>query len=316
MEETQAPAPPEKTGLVEISSADLRKMSEDFDSGEPPTSETDSADPLATAPEEPKAEGESPLEVPEPSDDPAPTEELAEKPKTRQDKERERRDRSWKALNESKTEFNAQKEALAKERDELSQLKSQYDLGLKTEKPAQPESESTPEASVDDWMALAEDYDAEGLDDMATLAREKAAQARVTSPQKQVQQVDQDAVQAKYSSNLSRMVTENPDLSNADSDLYKGVAEVLKTRPQLRQYADGIVDAVQYVKTHLAANRVSDLEAALADKESQIDNLNRKLTPSSSEAGVISAGEKSFDNMNSAEQATALRKQAMAMDAR
>jgi predicted RNase H-like nuclease (RuvC/YqgF family) len=319
MQTLEAPAPTENTGLVEISSTDLRQMAENFDiSGEPPKSEIDSADPLATAPEEPKADGEPSQEVPKPSDEPKPTEDKAEQPKTRQDKERERRDRSWKALNEAKVEFKAQQEALTKERSELQALKTQNDLGPKPEQSTTPESESTPDATADDWMALAEDYDAEGRDDMATLAREKAAEARVSTrqTQPQVQPANQAAAQAEFNANLSRMVSENPDLSDHNSDLYKGVAEVFQTRPQFRQYAEGVVDAVQYVKSHLAASRVSDLEAELAEKESQIDTLNRKLTPSAGEAGVISQGEKSFEDMTSAEQAAFLRKQAVAIDAR
>lgn len=304
-----------EAGLVEISGDDLRRMSEglslDDMATQPEPVETPSDGPAEEAQQgEPEPETE---QVPENgSDEPEAGDDTEEKkpPVDKRQKERERRDRSWKALNERKAEFKAQQEAFEKERAEY--------LAKQAEQQFQPQADqpepATDGPSAEDYEALAKEYEAEGRDDMAEFARSKAVEAEAKGrPAKPVNAGDHQQMQAAYNANLQKVIADNRDLQDPNSALYKGVAEVMQARPMFRQYVEGPQDAVQFVKTRMAAERVGELEASLAEKESLIEELNRKLTPSGGEGGEPS-GEKSFEDMDPDERARFLRKAAGELD--
>jgi hypothetical protein len=294
---------------VDPEEAALRSMAETFDrTGEveqPKESETKSED-LASE----TKEGDGTEKAPgteEPAGDESSTE---GKSATESDKgskfakEQERREKSWKALNEQKEALQKEREAFERQRQELEAQRKQA-----TEKPAPKSSEA------DEYEAVAKDFEAEGKHDLAARAREKAGEIRRREEQTS-QQARQQEFLSKWNDNLSKEVEANPDLSNPETALHKDVAALLKKMPILSTYPEGIRDAVEYIKTKHEAGSAADLRKQVEEHKKKIEELNKRLEPSGSFPAPLPGGKKSFDQLSEKEQEAELRRLAEEADGR
>jgi hypothetical protein len=220
-------------------------------------------------------------------------------------KEGERREKSWQKLNEEKAALKAEREALEQQKRELEQQRQQREQ-------AQADTPK-PNAEADEWDRVAKQLEEEGNAELAGRAKAKAKAAR-DAVAAETQKQSQAKFVNEWNSHLEKLTSENPDLQNPETALYKTVAELIKSKPVLSQYAAGISDAVAYAKTKLAADSVAGLQATIAEQKKQIDELNKKLSPSGSFPTPPPAGQKSFEQLSEKEQEAELRRMAERVD--
>jgi len=178
--------------------------------------------------------------------------------------------------------------------------------------PARPLQPGPDTFTADEYESVAKEYEAEGRDDMAEIARQKAVKLKETSVNEKT--AGKAEFERAWNQNLMQVVEENPDLKDANTELYKVTAEIINRRPQLKGYADGIKDAVEHAKMALRARELDATKIRLQEQEKQIAELNKKLAPSSGEPGGSAGGEKSFDEMTDKEQENFLRRITAAHD--
>ena len=77
-----------------------------------------------------------------------------------------------------------------------------------------------------------------------------------------------------WNENLNRLVDKHPDLKDSNSSLHKKVAELLNSKAVLRQYPDGIVDAVEIaqlaLKTDNSTGLADEVEKLRKDRKSVV----------------------------------------------
>ena len=101
-------------------------------------------------------------------------------------------------------------------------------------------------------------------------------------------------------------MNENPDLRNKDSELFKAVDGILKRRPILTTYPEGIRDAVEAAKVHQRAARVDVLEKELAETKQRLAEREKLLQPGTGGPSSSSASGTNFDNLPRGQQREAL----------
>jgi ribosomal protein L29 len=214
----------------------------------------------------------------EPAAKPETTNADAEKT-AREAKSEERAQKTWQEINEEKAK-------LAEERKQLEAAKRQ--------------STHQPE----DYDALAKTFEDEGRDDLAKVARDRAAQLRADAEQAKVNGERQAFEQARLKV-IKETVEQNPDLNQPESELFKATEAFLKRRPTFLRTPEGFADAVETVKATLNGSKASELEKQVAELKQKLADYESKLQPG---VGSPSSASRSvnFDNLPVAEQKSRL----------
>jgi hypothetical protein len=171
---------------------------------------------------------------------------------------------------------------------------------------------STSKFSSDDYREAAKSYRDEGRDDLAKLAESKANEIE-TEGRRNNEQKAQTEWKNAWDQNLLREVETNPELKDSSTNLYKAVSTLLQEHAILRNYPNGINDAVGLAKMKLKADAASDLESKIAKYESELTQLRKATTPASGQPSGP-ARIKAFHELSSEEQGRELMKMAAEAD--
>ena len=230
------------------------------------------------------------------------SESASEKKPSRYEKAKSRLEKEWE-------DVRAEKARLKAEREAIESAKAQREA-------AQPGPE-TPKAgsrkySPEDYREAAKSYREEGRDDLAKLAEQKATEIE-TEDQKHAQEKIQGELKRAWDENLFREVEANPELKDSSTKLYKTVSEMLQKHAILRNYPNGISDAVAIAKDRLKAESASDLEKKVQEYEREIAQLRKATTPASGQPSAP-AKQKAFHELSLADQEKKLLEMAMEAD--
>ncbi|NBW15585.1 MAG: hypothetical protein EBR82_47125, partial [Caulobacteraceae bacterium] len=256
--------PKEKVETADTSSGDTDQQPATDEKAE--TNKEASSEVSAT--EEKSKEAKSSLTT-QPSEDKSESASEEKKP-SRYQRSLSRLEKEWENVKEERARLKAEREAIeqAKAQREASQS------GSETQKTG------NRRFSADDYREAAKSYREEGRDDLAKLAEQKATEVE-TEEQKESQARVQEQLKKAWDENLFKEVEANPELKDSGSKLYKAVSEMLQTHAILRNYPNGINDAVGIAKVKLKAEAASDLEKKVAEYERELAQLRKATTPAS-----------------------------------
>lgn len=219
--------------------------------------------------------------------------------------------KSEKRLNEAWKKVNSDKEENRRIRAELEELREQLNDRAK------------PEAYVDkdgntaeDYEAAASNFEAEGEMALAEQARNLANEVRGQAQESANAKADQN-FKEQWSNNFDKAADSYPELTEADSGFRKAVDTILKDRPVLATYPEGILDAADLVAMQIKAGSASELQNQIAALKEENGDLRSKLSiggsdPSGSDS---TAGPTAFEQMSNEEQFLELQRRAAEADA-
>lgn len=249
-----------------------------------PKTETTSTSSLTTQSDEPKSESAS------------------EKKQSKYEKAQSRLAKEW-------DDVKAERARLQVERQTIEAAKT----ARSSQETASTEAKaSSSKFSSDDYREAAKSYRDEGRDDLAKLAESKANEIE-TESRRYIEQKAQNEWKNAWDQNLLREVESNPDLKDSSTNLYKAVSTLLQEHAILRNYPNGINDAVGLARMKLKADAASDLENKIAKYESELTQLRKATTPASGQPSGP-ARIKAFHELSSEEQGRELMKMAAEAD--
>lgn len=227
-------------------------------------------------------------------------------------KEAERRDRSWKALEQEKQEFRQQKMATEAElqglRREVAQLRARTN-------PAKDEHGVT----ADQYDRLAKDYDEKGDDHMAELARERAEKLRRQAPAAVT--VDEawrtPEFQADWQKQTEALIAEDASLADPENPLVKAANTLLADKtwaPFFRARPDGIRAAVEVGRLLQRAAAADTLKEELSKAQAELQRLTKLTQPQGSHPSAPPRGAKRIEDMQEEEARAELLRVAAAAD--
>lgn len=265
--------------------------------------------PLATDPAETPTEptnegtGEPAAQAatePAKADEAKATETKPEEPRSKYAKEVERRERSWKALNEQKAaheaamaKFKAEQEAFARQQAEWQERIAK---------------ESTPSYTAEQCEETAKLHEQQGEFKLAELLRAEAKRLRENPPAK-VAPSGPKPLSEDAKASLTRVRTEFPEFSRPDTAEHAAFKQLALDRPELLQVKDGPYLVAQHVKLKIAADayaqaasRVPSLEKEVAELKAKLKEQESLLAISGGDgAPVLPTGQRSFSDLSEAE---------------
>lgn len=208
---------------------------------------------------------------------------------TRDDKSTERASKSWEDINREKAELARNRTELERQRQELEQRRAEL----------LPEAQKA-KTTADDYDRMASEWAAEGKDHLAKAAKERAAllrrSAQETEQQAQVAQLRQQQMAV-----MREVVEANPDLKDTKSALHVEVEKLMRQRPVLASYPDGIRDAVEVARLRLQAGTLEALRRESADLKKRLSEREKLLQPGTGAPSAASVAGDTFDSLPSAE---------------
>jgi len=223
------------------------------------------------------------------------------KKETKRAKEEARLSESWKKLEAEKAQVRARQAELEKRIEEL-------------------EAKNDPTSpSPDALRKYAREWENEGRDDLARAARQQAdlleQKAKINAEK---QEKAQKEFNETWASNVRRMIEENPDLKDEESDFAKRVVGILKSedmelRKLINSSPNGFAYATQIAKMQKAAEDSEVLRTELESLKKENADL-RKKTSLSASGSQTPAKRKSFEEMSYQEQEEFLRRNASDSD--
>ncbi len=238
-------------------------------------------------------ESESPVESSDKAKEPSKYEKL----KNRQQKE-------WDAIQQAKAESKAEKERLERERQEFMRERDE----------ARKADQERPAGKFDatDYRNAAKQFREEGREDLAEQADKRAQEVEKYEVQSQERKVKEMGEKA-WNENLNRLVDKHPDLKDSNSNLHKKVAELLNSKAVLRQYPDGIVDAVEIAQLALKTDNSTGLADEVEKLRKENAEFKKRLQPGVGSPSTP-APKKQFRDLSVAEQGVELRRMAVEFD--
>lgn len=249
-------------------------------------------------------------------------------------REKERQDRSWKALNEQKEAIRLEKEAIAKE-------KAAYDDRIKAMEKKLAETQaksSTTEISAKEYEEAAKDYreDAKRLEERgqfeeadkllkkARLCERNASEKRnfEKSTEENQKKISQEAEVEKFhkawDENLEKLKKsdEYKELADPKSPLGLETSRLIRDNPMLSQYPQGITDAAMIARWKMTAESLPAVQSKLAEVEKKYAELAGKLRLGASGNPELPKGTKDFHEMSEDEMGSHLANEAAALDNR
>lgn len=203
------------------------------------------------APESTKA-----TEPEKPAEQPAKTE--AEAEPSRYEKAKERASKEWERINAEKAKLEADRKALEQQRQAQATTAGKY----------------TPE----DYEALAKEFEDEGRDDLAKVARSNAGKLREENQRAEAEKSVRE-FESKRNSVIKDVVQRHPDLLKPESEHFRMTEALLKTRPELAHFPHGFEIAAEAVASHIKARNVDALTKEVGELKQQLAQRDRLLQP-------------------------------------
>lgn len=300
---------------------DITKFAADVDSGSTPEKAVESQKAAPAAPDKPApAAPAKPADKPTDPNKPAQASESPTpdaKPEsafTKAQKEAERRDRSWKALESEKAQFREERAAVLAQVDNLKRELQQ----LKAQAPAKDEHGAT----ADTYERLAQRYKTEGNDEMAEAAQARADKLRrqqpaATAETPTVEPWRSPDFQAKWKAETDAMMAETPELADPNHGLTKAANALLADKRWAAHFLarpDGIRAAVEVARLLEKSATVDKTLEELKTAKAEIDRLTKLTQVRGSLPAGPNSGPKKLEEMNPDEAAAEVRRIAEAAD--
>lgn len=224
--------------------------------------------------------------------------------KSKADQENERKDRSWKAINEQKDEIARARAELEQQRQQLQQVARQPRPQQQRKYTSRDLAEAAQEYRKLAKAALQEgDLDKFNENDQLADAAIQHAQQFAQLEAQEAQQEAQARHQSTWQFHMTEAIKSEPELSNPESPISKAMTAMLEQNGQVFwMIPDGFKRAVEIVKLQIEAGSAKELRQKTEDLQKEIERLNEQLTPTPGGAGGKPAGTKKFEDMNDAEQ--------------
>lgn len=225
-----------------------------------------------------------------------------DKKEAKRAKEEARLAESWKKLEAEKAAVRAKQAELEKKLEESERA-----------------NDPTTPANPDKLRQYAKEWENEGRDDLARAARQQAdlleQKAKINAEKTEKAQKEFNET---WASNVRRMIEENPDLKDEESDFAKRVVGILKSedmelRKLINASPNGFAYATQIAKMQKAAEDSEVLRTELESLKKENADL-RKKTSLSASGSQTPAKRKSFEEMSYQEQEEFLRRNASDSD--
>lgn len=305
-----SPPRPDDATIEDDSTAGTREPDQQERRPEKPANTT-TPDPK-TKPATPKATKPEAKPATEPAKDPTTTDDEPEDDAklTPYKREQARQARAWQKIEARKAEIQAKEEALARRQAEIEAATK----ATKTPAPTTPTAPAD-KITVEDYEAVAADYEREGNHPLAEKARAKAmalraeAKAAEAATKTATPAIDVEAEKAKWQRNLVELGKEHPELQQEDSPLRQRVSALLKQHLYFHQSGEGIRYAVEAARLQLQAEQADTLQARVTELEAEIQRLT-ELTAIPPGTAPARTEAKPFDQMNLEEQEAYLRREA------
>lgn len=296
-------------------------MARDFDAGvdidsretpEPVKDEAQTPEPSPvedSASTEPQAKEEAPeassLKETEAPKEPKPE---TQKKESKFAREEARKAKTWSEINAEKEALKAQKEALARERDEWQKTRSTAETS------AVDSFRDEKGFTAQDYEQAAKEFDADGDRELAQAARGKAEAARKAAGEHQTK-IQQQQFQKAWEDSYARLSDKEPWLKDQNSEQYKKVVNLLNNYKVLTTVPEGLTHAVELVKLHDTASRAQAIETENKSLKEQLDKLQKKTAIGKGvPAGPLKAEESDFAKLSIKEQRERLMKAAREFD--
>ncbi len=235
-----------------------------------PTPEDSSSTPVATKPPEtPPKEEAKPVEEPKPD---------ATKPQSAYAKEMERRDRSWKALNEEKAKIAQERATIEAERKAFQEAQDaapvytaeQYD-----------QAAADADAKVTALEAAGKFDEAETEKAYAKGFRQDAANLRANPPDVQKQRAREAAqLSQSHARSWAAVMAELPEVKQVGSKLNQEALKIVNEDPHVWNiHPNAPVVVARMARDRLQAARVPELEQGLTKAKARIAELEKLTSP-------------------------------------
>ena len=233
----------------------------------------------------------------------------------------ERKDRSWKALEEEKTQVRTERAAL---QAELQGLRREVEQ-LRTAKPTGPAKDEHG-ATAEDYTALAKRYEAEGNDDYAEAARARAAKlSQPAGPRADTSAAfDSPEFQTQWRATTQQLIAKEPELADPANPLVKAANSILVDPTYgrfFKSHPDGIAAAVEVARlmrgnaqAQEITQQLTTTKAELTKAQAEVTRLNSLLHPRGSHPAGQPGGAPKLEDMNAAEAQQAVLEMARAAD--
>lgn len=194
-------------------------------------------------------------------------------------------------------EIQAERKKLEEDRAEFERQKRDFD-----ERAAAAKREiQSAEQQAEQLERYAKEWEESGDKELAQTARDRAAKLRTD-----INHAKREASNAEFrraqEATLRRVVAKFPELSKPDSQFTKDMDALLRSRPAMLSYPEGISDAAEFLAARDAGTRLQASEKENADLRKQVADLQRRLQPASKGATTAPRGEKSFAQLTPDEQ--------------
>jgi len=297
---------------ADLDSDAIMKIAQDADAAEPSTDSTpstqDNGTPAAPATDDQAKQPDASKQTTPKAGEQAKTPSEPQETKfAKAQKEAERRDRSWQALEREKTEFRSEKQQLTERLNSL-----QRELETLRQRPTGPAKDEHG-ATADDYDSLAKRYRDEGNDDLAKAAQARAERLRTQSNGRAAPAQDPFATpefQAEWQRQTQQLIQAEPDLNNPDNPIVRATNTLLADPTYGRFFKsspDGIKAAVEVAKLMRASAGAQELNQKLTaaqeeikTKSAEIARLNSLLQPRGSHPAAPN-GAKDPDNLTDAD---------------
>jgi hypothetical protein len=224
--------------------------------------------------------------------------------RTKYARERERRDRSWKALQQEKEAFHRERDAFEQERSQL----------LSRSRQASQAAEHKDELgyTASEYERAAEQFHRDGDERRATIAAQRARQAREKDAHVLGQSRQREFLDG-WHGHVRELLDERPELKDETHGLSRAVQALLRDEPLFSHLPDGFRRAVELADLRLQAGSVPSLRAEVEKLKKEIDRLNGDRQPGTS-GPTSQPRAKAFDQLSPAEQDSELRRIAAEAD--
>ena len=235
--------------------------------------------------------------------------------------EAERRDRSWKALEEEKATVRADK---ARAEAEAATLRRE----METLRNAQPVGPTKDEhgATAEDYRGLAKRYRSEGNDELAEAAQARAEKLATTAsrPAASATTFESPEFQAQWKGHTEKLIASDPTLADPENAVVKAANTILKDPTYgrfFKSHPDGINAAVEVARL-LQANAagqqtrqaLTTTQADLTKAKAEVTRLTALLQPRGSHPAGQPGGGQKIEDMNPNDAAAAVMAMARAAD--
>ena len=208
--------------------------------------------------------------------DPKKSDDNKQKPETKKQEskfaqENVRKTRTWEQINSEKAALKAERDALAKEREEWQKSRQTAEItSLDTFR-------DDKNLTAKDYEEAAKSFEADGDFEKAKLARAKASDVR-SKASEHFQKVEAEKFSTTWKSNFDYLAEKEPWLKDDNHPSNKATVELIKQYPMLQRDPNGLVHAVNIIKLQEKAATVDQVSKENESLKERLAKLEKKTS--------------------------------------